>query len=73
MPTTVVNQKAQSLKWMIDAGVDQADVKWLAEIACPPEQLHPVAAQRVKEIQDRAYAGLLESYVTPVRTRVTHH
>lgn len=54
-----------SLQWMVDAGVEQSDVNWLNTIGTSSLKNHPVAASRVKEIQDRAYAGLLATIVTP--------
>ncbi len=60
-----LNSNTNSLQWMVDAGVEQTDVVWLKTIGTSSLKNHPVAAQRVKEIQDRAFAGLLATIVTP--------
>lgn len=59
---TVLAQTQASLAWMVDVGVSKMDVQWLASIAGNTVQRnHPVTAKRVKEIQDKAYQGLLST------------
>jgi hypothetical protein len=58
-----------SIDWMIDVGVPGTEIMWLKSMIGSPKLNHPVAARRVKNIQQLAYAGLLAtSTVSPMIT-----
>jgi hypothetical protein len=50
-----------SIDWMIDAGVSATEVMWLKSMEGSDKLSHPVAARRVKEIQEKAFKGLCSS------------
>lgn len=53
--TTTIN----SYDWMLDVGVPGTEVLWLKSMIGSPKLSHPVAARRVRNIQQMAYVGLL--------------
>lgn len=57
-------QNQTSLQWMVEVGVPQADVAWLAQIAGSPHRHHPAMLKRVEEINDKAFKGLMATFVT---------
>lgn len=58
-----------SFQYMVDVGVPQEDVAWLARIANTPGARFTAAATRIRRIQDQAFQGLLAASV-PVRLPV---
>lgn len=54
-------QPKDSLQWMCDVGVSQEDVQWLRMVSANGAALIGSVKDRVQNIQDAAYQGLVGS------------
>ena len=59
--------KQSSSHWMTEVGVAPADASWYATAVHSPAHRNPEDQQRVHDIAEQAYQGLLATIQTPVR------
>lgn len=63
-------RSSSNLDWLLEVGVSKLEVMWLKSMIGSPKLDHPVAARRLKAINEIAYKGI-ESNATHVKLFAT--